>query len=258
VLGEQGDRSKLSDACKLGEEAFTLADKIGASREAGSVALHLGHCYCDMGGPDNIAIAERWYEEALGHVDPNDKFRRQMALFELAQIRYVRVQHALAPGSGLPRAKLDTLFNSALQAAREVEGGLSPLDADRRIRVHHLLGNIYDDAGQVFGQPKYHAEAAKHYQEFITLATHIGDAGGTVEVAALRDGIEMGAAREIRQLRFRALEHYDQVGAGVALSAQSDRARLVVDDVKRRALAFAVARSRDADAVAGRRAECVE
>jgi hypothetical protein len=109
-------------------------------------------------------------------------------LFELAQIRYARVQNALKaglPGSGVPEApsttELQTLFNSALRAARDVENALPPDFPDGQIKVHSLLGNILDDAGHVFGHPEYGDEAAKHYQELITLATQVGDPAGAAK-----------------------------------------------------------------------------
>ena len=84
------------------------------------------------------------------------------------------------------------------------------------------------------------------------------DAGRAVEVASLGHGIEMGSAGKKGQLRLRALKSCDEVGAGVALGAQAERPRLGVDNVQRRALAFAVALSRDSDAVTRRRAKRIE
>jgi hypothetical protein len=197
ILSEQGGKENLEAAIILGERFFDLAERIEATTSASGIAFHIGHADFDLKGAANVTIAEQWYQKALERVGQEDEGRRRMILFELAQIRYARAQHSLhtiaqkgEPPNENDFLELSNLFNSALNAARTLQSEVSADDILVKIRLHHLIGNLYDDAGSATGDKNLIEEAAKNYQSYIKLTSDIGDiadaATGCREMARLR------------------------------------------------------------------------
>jgi hypothetical protein len=229
-------RANLLATAKLGEQAFDLASRFGYHESAGKVAFHLGHCYFEIPGEgallteeNNLLTAEKWYERSLNWVKAEDALSRSMILFELAQTRYRRMQNAVGARAGA--ATIESLINDAMRAALEAERIVAPEFLEGRARVHHLLGNIYDDAGSLSGDRKYTNAAANHYQEYIKLADRMGDlldaAKGCREMARLR--LKLGEFDDALVFAQEAARKCEKVGPGGEVDL--DRSRGLLRDI---------------------------
>ena len=229
-------RANLEAAAKLGERAFDLACRFDYHERASQVAFHLGHCYSDileegrvLTEESNLLTAEKWYKRSLDWTKAEDAQTRSMILFELAQVRYSRMQNAVHA-----RAKastIESLINDAMRSALEAEKTVAPEFIEERARVHHLLGNIFDDAGSLTGDRKYTNEAVNHYQEYIKLADRMGDlldaAVGCREMARLR--LKLGEFDDALVFAQEAVRKCEKVGPGGQVSL--DRSRGLLRDI---------------------------
>jgi tetratricopeptide (TPR) repeat protein len=229
-------RANLVAAATLGERAFDLACRFDYHEKASQVAFHLGHCYLDIPGEgsvlteeSNLLAAEKWYERSLNWTKAENAQTRSMILFELAQTRYRRMQNAVRARA--EAATIESLINDAMQAALEAERTVAPEFIEGRARVHHLLGNIFDDAGSLTRDRKYTNEAVNHYQEYIKLADRMGDlldaAVGCREMARLR--LKLGEFDDALVFAQEAVRKCEKVGPGGQVSL--DRSRGLLRDI---------------------------
>jgi hypothetical protein len=229
-LMEMGNERRAV-AAKLGEEVYILATRIGDWLGAGAVAFHVGHCYFDMDGEGNLNTAQGWYQKSLGQTDPRDDIRRGLLLFELAQVRYKQVQYAVA-AKATPLT-LEKLFNDALQSAVSAAAVILPEHLEGRMRLHHVMGNILDDAGGLVDNAEYLKAAQKNYQEYIRLAEQLNS-----EFEAVKGCREMARLKWKLSLFDDALVYAEeserkcrQLGPGAAQALDLSR-RLVADIMK--------------------------
>jgi len=229
-------RANLVGAATLGERAFDLACRFDYHEKASQVAFHLGHCYLDIPGEgsvlteeSNLLAAEKWYERALNWTKAENAQTRSMILFELAQTRYRRMQNAVRARA--EAATIESLINDALQAALGAERTVAPEFLEGRARVHHLLGNIFDDAGSLTRDRRYTNEAVNHYQEYIKLADQMGDlldaAVGCREMARLR--VKLGEFDDALVFAQEAVRKCEKVGPGGQVGL--DRSRELLSDI---------------------------
>jgi tetratricopeptide (TPR) repeat protein len=166
-------RDEFADAARLGEEAHGFACRLEMMGEAAALALHLGHCYTDMGGEQNLSTAEDWYRSSLKDTDPKNIQALGMCMFELAQLKYARFQIARQPNSD--PAVVRQQLSDALVAARSAQEAIPDRYPGLQMRINHLLGNILDDAGFLSGNKAYQDQAADHYEKAIQIADRINN-----------------------------------------------------------------------------------
>lgn len=149
------------DCVAVLKESFELCKKTDHKRTAADCAFNLGHVYTGIVGIQDLNEAKRWYEKSLELREEHDRSGRGLSFHELGQVAYARFQKGLA--SGEPEKRLVNHLNEAIHFALQALETLPSDDVTRIFFVHHLLGNIYDDAGQL-------EEALSHYREALNLS----------------------------------------------------------------------------------------
>jgi tetratricopeptide (TPR) repeat protein len=156
------------------KKSLDLSEMLGDLDGAVSSAWHLGHAYTDLPAIRDYAKAETFYRRKLDLAKKRgDPLSWGDALHELGQLLYRRVLRAVEERN-IPEAEINSLFNQALQYAREALDLLGP-NSSHSIWTHHLLGNIYDDAGRL-------EAALPHYKKAIQIAEFSGETSSAAKM----------------------------------------------------------------------------
>ncbi|HEY6413740.1 MAG TPA: CHAT domain-containing protein [Edaphobacter sp.] len=155
------------------EESLKIAELLGDEDDREATIMHLAHAYMDLPSIRDLEKAEHFYRRVLDQATRR-KDPRSMAhaLHEVGQTLYWRFTEELQTEH--PRVeKMNLLLNEALGYALKAAEVVPPNNPFAS-HVHHLLGNIYDDAGQ----PDV---AIPHYMRSIQIADASGDLGGAAK-----------------------------------------------------------------------------
>jgi tetratricopeptide (TPR) repeat protein len=161
------------------QEALDISEQLEERDGIESAAMHLGHAYVDFQDIRDLVKAEQYYQRKLDMATARqDPFSAAHALREIGQIYYFRfIEARQEPEALLEKLgeqgfldHLNMLINAALTYARKA-AELVPPGNPFASHIHHLIGNIYDDAGQ----PDV---AIQNYEKSIQVADACGDTGG--------------------------------------------------------------------------------
>ncbi len=161
------------------QESLDISELLEERDGIESAAMHLGHAYVDFPEIRDLVKAEQFYQRILDLATARrDPFAASHALHEIGQIYYHRFvdaklnEEALLEKLGEETAieHLNMLVNTALNYARKGAELIPPTNPFAS-QIHHLIGNIYDDAGQ----PDV---AIQNYERSIQIADACGDVGG--------------------------------------------------------------------------------
>jgi hypothetical protein len=147
------------------QEAWRLADRIGAHWEASIGAYNCGQAYRRIATARDLDAAEHWIGESLKHSGRD----RSKGNLELAFIAYERFREAQR--SGGPQAEQITQMNSAYMSAQKALTGVAENDVHSRANIHQILGKILRFGGHT-------KEALSHYSWAIDYFETCGDTYG--------------------------------------------------------------------------------
>lgn len=152
-------REQGSASCVDGyREALAMFEKIRDTRAAAVCAFNLGHAFKDLDQIRDLAVAEQWYRRSLDLISEQDRMGRAACLGQLGAVAYARFRAARADSR-----PDNECIGHIREAAQHYQQALSmtPASAVQELAVtHHMLGNIYDDAGQL-------DLALDHYRESV-------------------------------------------------------------------------------------------
>jgi tetratricopeptide (TPR) repeat protein len=152
------------------QEAMEISERLGERDGVEAAAMHLGHAYVDFPAIRNLEKAEGYYQRILDLAsERNDPFDMSHALHEIGQIYYHRFVEKMH-GQNQNMEEINALANEALHYVRRAASLIPPTNPFAS-QIHHLMGNIYDDAGQ----PEI---AIQNYERSIQIADGCGDVGG--------------------------------------------------------------------------------
>lgn len=205
-------------------EAAELYRRIGARRDEGIIAVHLGNAYKDISGLRDLDEAERWYRRDLSLLEQHDTLGRATITTQLGALAYARFhegQNADTPPEDRARHLNDAFaaYSKALE--------LFPSSAFSELAViHNMLGLLYDDI-------RDYNRALKHYQQSIQYEEQLGNHYGA---GTARYNVTLAlwhAERHHDALLYAhaALRDYEAVGPSAA--AQVDRQRRLIADLER-------------------------
>lgn len=141
----QGESLNPSCVASL-SEAFDICIQLDNREGASSAAFHLGHAYMDIPTLRDFTKADDWYRKSLDLGDKGNRLKYATRLHELGQVCYARFSE-LSRSDERRNDVLTELVNKAAEFAYEALDVLPEDATEQRMYVHHLLGNIYDDAG---------------------------------------------------------------------------------------------------------------
>jgi tetratricopeptide (TPR) repeat protein len=169
-------------------ESYGLELRIRDQVLAAVAAFNLGRACGELAAIRDFAKAERWYRRCLKLLPQTDSLGRAKCLCELGSVAYERFNDAVRAGK--PAAETDECLSRALDFSLKALR-LLPNDATYDLAVvHHQLGNIYDDAGEL-------DSALGHYHESVRYKESAGDIYGA---ARTRYNVGLGLARHRRFL----------------------------------------------------------
>jgi tetratricopeptide (TPR) repeat protein len=152
------------------EESLSLSERLGEADDREGTLMQLAHAYVDFPSIRDFAKAEHFYRKILELATKRgDPVGRAHAMHEIGQVMYRRFLdefHAEEPRMD----RVGDLLNEASKYAHEALHILPPTHP-LGSHVHHLLGNLYDDAGQP-------SVAITHYVTSIKIAENCDDLGG--------------------------------------------------------------------------------
>lgn len=147
-------------------ETFDLLLELGNEGGAADCAFSIGQAYMLIGELYDLDKAELWLRKAIELGDARDSQRHAMRLHELGNVWYARFVRLRDSGE----TRIEILEDMAGKAARFAYEALELLPeapTHQLMLIHHLLGNIWDDTGNI-------DRALKHYRQAIL----IGDTRG--------------------------------------------------------------------------------
>jgi tetratricopeptide (TPR) repeat protein len=203
------------------QEALDISELLEEHEGIESAAMHLGHAYVDFPKIRDLVKAEQYYQRKLDMAtERRDPFSAGHALREIGQIYYFRFIEARQGQDELLEElgeqglmeRLNMLINTALNYATKAAELIPPTNPFNS-HIYHLIGNIYDDAGQ----PEV---AIQNYERSIQVADGCNDVGGASkgrrEVA--RAYLKMGRFENALAYAEAAL-HNLEAGAGLDVAA---------------------------------------
>jgi len=208
------------------EECLSVSERLGEGDEREGTLMQLAHAYVDFPDIRDLEKAEHFYRRVLDLATKRgDPVGMAHAMHEVGQVMYRRFVDEMI--SENPRMdQIDLFLNEASKYAHkalEILPPTHPLGS----HVHHLLGNIYDDAGQP-------AVAIPHYVKSITIAETCGDLGGASkgrrEVA--RVYLKTGQLDKAMMYAVAALEDLENKTGGSVAAGDMDAAKRLVGEVQ--------------------------
>jgi tetratricopeptide (TPR) repeat protein len=155
------------DCVEPTEESVHLFELLNDPGGVASSAFDLGHAYMDFPQIYDLSKAEYWYGKRLEiERQRKDPQGIAMAMHELGQTAYRRFQEARQKRQGADEMLLH--LNRAIEYASQALRTMPEQAIGRTNQIHHLLGNIYDDVGQL-------ELALPHYQKTIEFSERQGD-----------------------------------------------------------------------------------
>jgi len=152
------------------EESLALSERLGEAGDREGTLMQLAHAYVDFPSIRDLGKAEHFYRRILElAAKRNDPVSMAHAMHEIGQVNYRRFLDEVQMQNP-QMEQVNLLLNEASRYAHEA---LHILPAGHPLgsHIHHLLGNIYDDAGQT-------AVAIPHYIKSIQIAEATDDLGG--------------------------------------------------------------------------------
>ena len=214
-------------ACvKTFEESLALSERLGEGDDREGTLMQLAHAYVDFPSIRDLERAEQLYRRILELATKRgDPVGMAHAMHEIGQVLYRRFLDEVQSNS--PRMdQVNFLLNEASKYAHkslEILPPTHPLGS----HVHHLLGNIYDDAGQT-------AVAIPHYIKSIQIAEATDDLGGASkgrrEVA--RAYLKTGQLDKALAYAVAALEDLETRTGGSVAAGDLAAARSLVDMIQ--------------------------
>jgi tetratricopeptide (TPR) repeat protein len=199
------------------EEALAIAERIDDLEGSSACVFHLGHAYLDFPSIRDLAKAEYWYRRKLDiETRRGDPMGRAFALHELGQISYFRFRSVLDRPGGQEEAH--RLINQAVEFANAALETAPPEARVVQNHVHHLLGNIYDDAGRF-------DLALPHYVKSAQLCELSGDRLGAAKLRReiARGYYKLGRVEDAHEYALAALRDVQGFGGAAAADlAQSE------------------------------------
>jgi tetratricopeptide (TPR) repeat protein len=219
ILREQQDPGCVTHY----ERAADLARAIEDRKEESVVAFNLGHAYLDIPSLRDLDRAEYWYRRDLDLTDEQDRVGRARTIGQLGMVARGRFGDARAAGQ--PESTLLEHVNAAAAAYRQALD-LLPADAvPDRATVHHQLGNVCVDAGEL-------DTALTHYQQSIRLREVTGDRYGAGQARHNVAVVLAGAGRTGDALLYAraALADFAPYGDGAAAATEHVRRLIALLD----------------------------
>ena len=198
------------------EETASLLQRIGDKPTEAIAAFSLGHAYLDLSSLRNLEQAERWYRRSLELFDERDRQGRARCLVQLGTVERKHFYEAKAADK--PREELIYHLNNAVQFYHQALDLLPSNAMDDLGVTHTLLGNTYDDAGDLDRALSHYREAIRHYE----VATNEYEAARTRRNIAIAL-VQAGRLDEALLYAQAALRNYATYGEGAAEEMQETR-----------------------------------
>jgi tetratricopeptide (TPR) repeat protein len=165
-LGQIRRELERAECVPAYEEALELSERIGERAGAAICAFNLGGAFEDLPALRDLDQAERWYLKGIELSDERDGLGRGKGVGQLGSVACVRFREARI--AGRPQEELLRHLN---EAARRYHEALDLLPADAindLAAIHHQLGSVYGDAGDL-------NRAMQHNRESILLKEWSGN-----------------------------------------------------------------------------------
>ena len=144
------------------QEAMELFQRADDRRAEASAAFNLGHAYKDIPAPRELEQAEHWYRRYLELLKEHDTLGRAHGTGQLGNVAFARFRDAQAAGA--PGEQLLRYLNDAADAYHEALGLLPDNAVADLVVIHHALGMIYGETGDI-AAALGHYQRAIHYRE---------------------------------------------------------------------------------------------
>ena len=146
-LGRIQLKLEMEDCVELYNEAWEITEKLGDTAHAGIVAYNLADAYQNLPALRNLDKAERWYQRDFELSPEGDGIGRSKCLLGIGIVAHLRFMDTREEG-GAPDELLHHL-NNARDYYYQALSILPPDAVDDLASVHHELGLLYSDAGDV-------------------------------------------------------------------------------------------------------------
>lgn len=215
-MGRIQRERESADCLTSYREAAEMAKRAGNQVGEATVAFNLGLAYMLLPAVRDLAEAERWSRRSLEMWGEEQRHYRAKCLSQLGFVAHERFQEARA--AKRPKKELLEHLNAALLSYQKALA-LLPSDAVNDLAgIHHALGNIYGDAGDL-------ERALPHYQDSIRYWEKQGD---LYAAAKARLSVAVGLAKAGRLADARAyalatLRNFETYGDRAASEIQKTR-----------------------------------
>ena len=161
-----------SECVELYIEALELAKHMKDRQGEAIVAYNLARSYQQLTEMRDLAAAERWYQHSLDLHSETDYLGRARCIYQLGHVEYERFDDARK--SDRPNAEALTHLNAAAEKYHQALDLLPADSANDLAVVHHQLGSIYSDGGNV-------DMGVRHFQESIQYEEMQGNRYGAAQ-----------------------------------------------------------------------------
>ena len=204
-LGEVQREQGQPQCVKAYRESLDLSERIGEQSGAAICALALGNAYEALPELSNLDEAERWYRRSLDLRTETDRLGRSKSHGGLGIVARARFRAARAAGK--PETELLRHVNEAARAHHTALDLLPPTAAHDLAVVHHQLGAVYVDAGDLDRALPHFREAVRAFES----------AGAPYNAATARRSVAVALTRARRfsdalEYARAALHNYEAYG----------------------------------------------
>lgn len=207
------------------EEALALAERIGDQTAAANCAINLGHAYKNITTICDLGKAEELYQCSLKLRGEQDYLGKAKCLGSLGSVALTRFEEAR--DAGKPKDEVVAHLNSGLQYYTRALDMQPENVVDDRAVTHTMLGNIYNNAGDI-------DNALSHYRKAIRYQELQGNVHGAAQIrynvaTALGGAGRFQDALEYAHAALRNFETYGDRTAGYIQKTQELIARIEQD-----------------------------